>query len=175
MATQDLLVYGLLLIPFLGTLFAGYGRLRVGPFFGVIVATSAASILLSYLLLDLTAALIQLGALAIGSLLFFLAIGIFGEKFSYRSPQLILATVALFPLGLVLGTGFIDPLLVYGILLGANLLFAMLIAYLRRNTFATNKGKERPKTRYFLTIPAVVSTVVVGLMMLAKFGDGTLL
>lgn len=174
MATADLLVYGLLLIPFIGTLLAGYAKLRVGPFFGITVALGAAATLLSYLLLDLTAALWQLAALGIGALLFLAAVGIFGERFSYRAPMLLLSAIALFPLGLILGTGFADPLLVYGILLGANLLFAILLTYLRRNNIQDRKGRPKAKDRYLLTIPTVVSTVVVGLMVLAKFGEGSL-
>lgn len=174
MVTDDLLVYGLLLIPFLGTLLAGYAKLRVGPFFGITVAAGAASVLFSYLLLDLSAALIQLGALGLGSLLFLLTIGIFGEKFTYRSPMLLLASVGLFPLGLILGADYIAVLIVFGILLVANILFALLLVSLRKNAFKQKKEEDRPKQRFLLTIPAVVSTVVVGLMVLAKFSDGTL-
>lgn len=174
MATADLLIYGLLLIPFIGTLIAGYAKLKVGPFFGITVALGAVATLLSYLLLDLSAALWQLGALALGSLLFLLSIGIFGERFSYRAPMLLLSAVALFPLGLVLVTGFTDALVIYSILLGANFLFALLLTYLRRNNIQDRKGRPKAKDRYFLTIPTVVSTVVVGLMVLAKFGDGSL-
>lgn len=174
MATADLLVYGLLLIPFIGTLIAGYAKLKVGPFFGITVALGATATLLSYLLLDLTAALWQLAALGIGALLFLASIGIFGERFSYRAPMLLLSAVGLFPLGLILGAGYLDPLVAYGILLGANLLFALLLTYLRRNNIQDRKGRPKAKDRYLLTIPTVVSTVVVGLMVLAKFGEGSL-
>lgn len=173
MATADLLVYGLILIPFLGTLIAGYAKLRVGPFFGLTVAAGAISVLLSYLLLDLTAALIQLGALALGSLLFLGAIGFLGERFSYRSPMLLLGSVALFPLGLVLGSGYTAPLFLFSILLGLNLIFALLLAQLRKNTLTNRKGQPRAKDRYLLTIPAIVSTVVVGLMLLNSLIQGT--
>lgn len=175
MATADLLVYGLLLIPFVGTLIAGYTKLKVGPFFGIVMAGGAISTLLSYLLYDLVAALIQLGALALGAFLFLAAVGIFGERFSYRSPMLLLAAVALFPLGLVLRSGYIAPLIGYCIVLVASFLFALLLAQLRKNSFARKKDTERPKGRYMLTIPTVVATVVAGLMVLAKFSEGNLL
>lgn len=174
MATADLYLYGLLLIPLIGTLVAGYAKLRVGPFFGITVALGAISVLLSYYLLDLAAALMQLGALGAGALLFLLGIGIFGERFSYRSPMLLLSSVGLFPVGLILGSGYIDPLVVHGVLLGCNLLFALLLVYLRRN-MVVQKGKNRSKQRYLLAIPAALSTVVAGLMLLAKFAEGTLL
>jgi len=175
MATADLLIYGLLLIPFVGVLIAGYGRMKVGPFFGIIVALGAGSLFLSYLLFDLATALFQLGALALGAAIFLLALGLLGDRFSYRSPMLLLASVALFPLGLLLSTGYLAPLIVHGSLLVANIGFALLLGYLRRNTLRTRKGQDKPKDRYLLTLPAVVSTVVVGLMVLNSFSQGTLL
>ena len=175
MATADLLVYGLILIPLVGTILAGYGKFKVGPFFGLIVATGAVSVLLSYLLLDLFAALIQLGALALGAVIFLALIGIFGEKFSYRSPMLLLAAVALFPLGLVLGTGYTAPLFAFGIILGLNMIFALLLSRLRRNSLTGRKGKPKAQDRYLLTSPTVVAVLVAGLMVLNSFTQGTLL
>jgi len=175
MATADLLVYGLILIPFIGTLIAGYARLKVGPFFGITVAAGAVSVLLSYMLLDLTAALIQLGMLALGAVIFLALIGLLGERYSYRSPMLILASVGLFPLGLILGSGYLNPLFLFGILLGLNMIFAILLGRLRKNSLTTKSGKPRAKDRYLLTVPAIVSTVVAGLMVLNSFTQGTLL
>lgn len=174
MTTAELLVYGLLLIPFAGTLIAGYAKLRVGPFLGITVALGALSALLSYLLLYFQAALLQFAALGVGVLLFFVAIGIFGERFSYRSPMLLLGSVALFPIGLVFSAGDTWILMVYGGVLLLNFLFALLLAYLRRNSLTGRKGREKPKDRFLLTIPTILGTVVVGLLILARFNIGAL-
>lgn len=171
----ELLVYGLILIPFIGTAIAGYAKLRVGPFFGITLALGAASIFLSYLLLDLQAALLQLAALAVGALLFLALVGVFGDRFSYRSPQLVLASVGLFPLGFLLGVGYVAPLATFGVLFGLNFLFATLIAYLRRNNVADRKGRPRAKSRYILTVPAILTALVVGLMVLIELGNGALI
>lgn len=171
----ELLIYGLILIPFIGTIVAGYARLRVGPFFGITLALGAISIFLSYLLLDLQAALLQLAALGIGTILFLALVGIFGERFSYRSPQLVLASVGLFPLGFLLGVNYLAPLATFGILFGLNLLFATLLAYLRRNNIADRKGRPRAKSRYILTVPAILTSLVVGLMVLIELGNGALI
>jgi len=171
MTTPNLMLYGLLLIPFLGTLLAGYARFRVGPFFGLIMAAGATSVLLSYLLLDFRAAAIQFGALGLGALLFLLGIGLFGERFSYRSPMLLLSAISLFPLGLIIELNNMTALITYGSLLALNFLFALLLAYIRRNALTGRKGREKPKDRYFLTIPTIVSTVVAGLMVLAQIGS----
>lgn len=175
MDTADLSLYGLILIPFIGTLVAGYARLKVGPFFGLVVAGGAVSVLLSYLLIDFSAALIQLGSLALGAILFLLAIGLFGERFTYRSPMTLLAAVGLFPLGLVLVSGYLTPLFLYAILLGLNVIFAILLGRMRRNSLKSRKGTPTAKGRYFLTIPAIMSTVVVSLMILNSFSQGNLL
>jgi len=174
MTTAEILVYGLLLIPFAGTLIAGYAKLRVGPFLGITVALGAASAFMSYILLDFQAALLQFAAVGVGALLFFTAIGILGERFTYRSPMLLLAAVALFPLGLVLSVGEPIALIVYGIILVLNFLFAIFLAYLRRNSLTGRKGKEKPKDRFLLTIPTIVATVVVGLLILARLNIGAL-
>lgn len=167
MTTADLMLYGLLVIPFLGTLAAGYAKLRIGPFLGLTAALGAVSVFLSYILLDFVSAMIQLGALALGVLLFFVAIGLLGDRVTYRSPMLLLASVALFPLGLVLASGATLALLLYGILLVASILFALLLAYIRRNSLTGRKGREKPKNRFMLTIPTIVATVVAGLTVLA--------
>jgi len=168
MNAADLMLYGLLVIPFLGTLAAGYAKLRVGPFLGLTAALGAVSVFLSYIFLNFSAAMIQFGALALGIFLFFLTIGLLGERVSYRSPMLLLASVALFPLGLILAGGTTLALLLYGILIVANILFALLLTYIRRNSLTGRKGREKPKNRFMLTIPTIVATVVAGLTVLAQ-------
>jgi len=168
MTAADLMLYGLLVIPFLGTLAAGYAKLRVGPFLGLTSALGAVSVFLSYILLDFSSAMVQFGVLALGAFLFFLTIGLLGERVSYRSPMLLLAAVSLFPLGLVLASGTLLALLFYGILIVASILFALLLTYIRRNSLTGRKGREKPKNRFMLTIPTIVATVVAGLTVLAQ-------
>ena len=86
-----------------------------------------------------------------------------------------LAAIGLFPLGLLLRVGYTDPLIAFGIVMGLNLLFALILTNLRRNNIQDRKGRPKAKDRYILTVPTVLSTVIVGLMVLAKFGEGTLL
>ncbi len=172
MDISDFYAYGLLLIPFLGVILAGYGKLRVGPFFGITVAAGAISVLLTYLLFDLGSALIQLGALAVGSLLFLLSIGVFGEKFSYRSPMLLLAALALLPVGLMVSSNYYGPLIAFGVLMGLNLIFALLLVWIRRNATVDRKGRPKAKNRYLLTVPTILIVLTVDLMLLNGFGQG---
>lgn len=175
MDSSEIYAYGILLIPFIGAIIAGYARLRVGPFFGITVAAGAVSVLLSYLVMDLGAALIQLGALALGSVLFLLSIGLFGERFSYRSPMLLLASVGLFPLGLVISSGYTAPLIAFGVVMGLNLIFALLLMRFRKNTTVDRKGRPKAKDRYLLTVPTILAALMASLMLLNSLSQGTLL
>lgn len=171
MESTQLMIYGLLLLPVVTALFAGYGKLKVGPFFGVVVAMGAVATLLSYLLLDLQAALFQLGALVAGVAVFMLLLGLLGDKYAYRSANIALASVALFPLGVVLASSHTAALLVAGALLLLNFLFCLTLNSMRKNLVARRKNEERPKPRFLLPLPAVLSAVTVGLMVSSKLSE----
>lgn len=161
-----MLVYllGLFLIPLTIIVFGGYGRLQPGPFLGFGVAGGALSSFFTYLLVDFTSAAIQFGALALGGLLYVGTIGLFGGKFSYRSPMVLFAAVALFPWGLIISQGstLSAALWTYVSLLLVSVVFALLLALARRGVVVTKTKSAKP--RFILVVPVIAGLLFAALL-----------
>jgi len=171
MTAQLAYILALFAIPLVALAFAGYGKLKVKAFLGVSLFLGALSLLLSYLTVDLTAALWQLGALAVGSLLFVVSIGFFGERFSYRSPMALLAAVGLFPWGVLIFPEGYTALIVYGSLLAVNILFAFLLSNARKNSIqrrSTKAEASKPADRFIMVVPAMLTVVAMALTFFAQ-------
>lgn len=161
-----MLVYliGLFLIPLTITFFAGYGRLQPGPFLGFGVAGGALSSFFTYLLLDFNSAAIQFGALALGGLLYVGTIGLFGGKFSYRSPMVLFAAVALFPWGFIFSQGstLLAALWTYVSLVLVSVVFALLLALARKGVVASKSKPAKP--RFILVVPVLAGLAFAALL-----------
>lgn len=164
MTTPLVYLIGLFLIPLTITFFAGYGRLQPGPFLGFGVAGGALSSFFTYLLVDFASAAIQFGALAVGGLLYVGTIGLFGGKFSYRSPMVLFSATALFPWGLIISQGSVlsAALWTYVGLVVVSVVFALLLALARRGVVAA-KGKTA-KPRFILVVPVILGTLMAALL-----------
>lgn len=156
MNTELLYFIGLFLIPLAITFLAGYGKLQPGPFLGLGTAGGAFSSFLTYLLIDFESAAIQFGALILGGLLYVGTIGLFGEKFSYRSPMVLFSAIALFPFGLIIGQMplLTSALWTYGALTGAGIAFALLLALARKNMIGSKSKLSKP--RFIMVVPVLV-------------------
>lgn len=154
---------GLFLIPLTIIFFAGYGKLQPGPFLGFGVAGGALSSFLTYLLLDFTSSAIQFGALALGGLLYVGMIGIFGGKFSYRSPMVLFSAVALFPWGFIInqGSALSVALWTYVVLVLLSIVFALLLALARRGVVTSKSKKAKP--RFILVVPVIIGLLFAAL------------
>lgn len=170
------MIYSLLAIPLIGVLFTGYGKIKVASYFGLNIFLSAISILFSYLVFDLQAALMQLATLAVGTIVFLTGVQILHDKFSYRSPLLLMSSIGLLPVGLLTSFSYMTPLIVFGIIMSLNVIFAILIFQFRKNSLSQKKpGTEVPKPRYVLASPTVLASLTVGLMVLAYFSENGML
>lgn len=165
------MIYSLLALPLLGTVYTGYGKTKVASFFGANVFLGAISVLFTYLVFNLQAALVQLSTLAVGALFFFVAVQILGDKFTYRSPLLLMSSIGLLPVGLLWSYSYLSaPLIAFGIIMVLNVGFALLLVQLRKNALGNSKKKdgEVQKPRYVLTAPTLVAVLTVAAMTMIK-------
>lgn len=98
-----------------------------------------------------------------GGLLYVGAIGLFGGKFSYRSPMVLFSAVALFPWGFIISEGgaLSAALWTYIGLVVASVVFALLLALARRGVVATKSKTAKP--RFILVVPVIIGTLMAAL------------
>lgn len=171
---NEFMIYSLLALPFLGTAYVGYGKTKVASFFGATIFLGAISVLFTYLVFNLQAALTQLAALGAGTALFLIAVQLLGDRFTYRSPLLLMSSVGLLPVGLLWSYSYVlAPLIAFGSIMVLNIGFALLLAQLRKNALGRNKKKDQElsKPRYVLTAPTLVAVLTVAAMMLIEFSS----
>lgn len=152
-------------VPVVLSFIAAFKNVKPGPFLGLSVFSGALSAVLTYLLLDFQAAIVQAVALAIGVTIFFVLIGLLGEIFTYRSHMVLLTVTALFPWGFILHWGETLSFVVWAYLgmLALNFIIALLIANVNRGKKAMyDKNGVLIKPKFILYFPVLLSFLFAG-------------